>query len=413
MFSYYRTTSFKWLMLAIDLLLFILVLRTWMYVAHVSLTRETEVFLVLSTLLAWSGLHGREMVFFDFRLFLLRALLRAMVFSIIYFVFIGKWYLIGFALLCYLTWLCISLLLKYWIYKSKSQMRFLVFDTSLLAHYQAMNYGQFDLLPDEFQKLDVQSYTGIIASLSEAYTLEQRQFLSHCKAVGVNVMSADEFEELHQHCVRAEALQDSLMENRFVLNRVYHHTKRILDVAVVIIFLPLIALVGLGVSALIFMFMGRPIFFTQTRYGLDGKSFQILKFRTMRVAKENAKQEETKYADQRVTKLGTFLRKWHLDEIPQFWNVLRGDMSIIGPRPEWDFTAQKFTQEIPIYYLRHTVRPGITGWAQVHQGHATGMDENYIKLRYDLFYVKYFSFWLDVKVVLKTIATIVTGFGAK
>ena len=139
----------------------------------------------------------------------------------------------------------------------------------------------------------------------------------------------------------------------------------------------------------------------------------MLKFRTMR---ENAEINGSAFAeenDPRVTKLGKWLRKTRMDEIPQFWNVLRGDMSIIGPRPEQIGFAAQFAQDIPLYELRHNVKPGITGWAQVMQGYAAGTDETKVKLCYDFYYVKHVSLGLDLIIIFQTFQTILTFFGAR
>ena len=111
--------------------------------------------------------------------------------------------------------------------------------------------------------------------------------------------------------------------------------------------------------------------------------------------------------------MGRFLRQYRLDELPQIINILRGDMSWIGPRPEAISLAEWYEREVPFYVYRHIVRPGITGWAQVHQGNVAAVDAARLKLEYDFFYIKHFSFWLDAVIVMKTLRTIVTGFGSR
>ncbi|MGC8904063.1 sugar transferase, partial [Thermus sp.] len=107
------------------------------------------------------------------------------------------------------------------------------------------------------------------------------------------------------------------------------------------------------------------------------------------------------------------LRRYRLDELPQLWNVLKGEMSLVGPRPEQRVLAEAYAREIPLYALRHTVRPGLTGWAQVHQGYAEGKEETLVKLSYDLYYVKHLSFFLDLRILLRTIWVVLSGFRAK
>ncbi|MHB1960694.1 MAG: exopolysaccharide biosynthesis polyprenyl glycosylphosphotransferase, partial [Acidobacteriaceae bacterium] len=156
-----------------------------------------------------------------------------------------------------------------------------------------------------------------------------------------------------------------------------------------------------------------PIFFCQTRVGRKGRPFSIYKFRTMRVdAEANGAVWATKN-DSRITALGRFMRKTRLDEIPQLWNVLRGDMAFVGPRPERPEFVQWLAKEIPFYELRHMVRPGITGWAQVRYQYGASLEETKQKLEYDLYYIKYRSIGLDLLIMFETIKTILLRRGAQ
>ncbi len=187
--------------------------------------------------------------------------------------------------------------------------------------------------------------------------------------------------------------------------------KRAWEVGLVLFFSPLALLVGLFVALLVYLDLGRPVLFAQERVGLGGRAFKAYKFRTMRGAPR-----EGVYAGaetNRVTPLGKLLRKFRLDELPQLWNVLRGDMALVGPRPEQKVLAEKYAEEIPHYTLRHVVRPGLTGWAQVHHGYAEGLEGAREKLSYDLYYVKHCSLWLDLRILVRTAWVILTGFGAK
>ena len=146
--------------------------------------------------------------------------------------------------------------------------------------------------------------------------------------------------------------------------------------------------------------------------GYRGKVFTVLKLRTM-YQRTQAGESFTTTDDPRVTPLGRLLRKYHIDELPQAWNILMGDMSWIGPRPEAVELSQWYEREVPFYGYRHIVRPGISGWAQVHQGNGVAaVDIAKLKLQYDFFYIKNLSPWLDVVVVVKTLRAIVTGFGS-
>jgi exopolysaccharide biosynthesis polyprenyl glycosylphosphotransferase len=156
-----------------------------------------------------------------------------------------------------------------------------------------------------------------------------------------------------------------------------------------------------------------PIFFRQTRVGRHGRPFSLIKFRTMR---DDAEADGAIWAtanDSRVTPLGRFLRKSRLDEIPQLWNVLKGEMSFVGPRPERPEFVGWLAKEIPFYELRHMVRPGITGWAQVRYHYGASLEEAKRKLEYDLYYVKHLSLGLDLLIMFETIKIIMLGRGAR
>ncbi|MCC6414947.1 MAG: exopolysaccharide biosynthesis polyprenyl glycosylphosphotransferase [Opitutaceae bacterium] len=152
------------------------------------------------------------------------------------------------------------------------------------------------------------------------------------------------------------------------------------------------------------------MFFTQNRVGRNRGLFRIVKLRTMRAPRPNDSRY-TAEGDARITKVGRFLRVSRLDELPQLWNVLRGDMSLIGPRAEWDALVRDYEQAIPCYHFRHLVKPGITGWAQVNYPYGSNLEDTIRKLEYDLYYIRHFSFLLDAAIVLKTIHLMLFGKG--
>ncbi|MGL6458386.1 sugar transferase [Aeromonas hydrophila] len=182
---------------------------------------------------------------------------------------------------------------------------------------------------------------------------------------------------------------------------------------VVIITLPLFMPVLLITAVLVKLESPGPVFFKQKRVGFGNKDFVIYKFRSMYDSSSLCCASFAQEIDSRVTRVGHFMRKYRIDEIPQFFNVLKGDMSLIGPRPEQRFFVEKFESELPFYMYRHMVRPGISGWAQVMYGYSSDTDGARVKLEYDFYYIKNFSLWLDILIVFKTIKTMLTGFGAR
>ena len=154
-----------------------------------------------------------------------------------------------------------------------------------------------------------------------------------------------------------------------------------------------------------------PIFFIQERIGEGNRKFNIVKFRSMTTDAEKDGPQWASKNDNRVTKFGKIMRATRIDELPQLWNVLRGEMSFVGPRPEREFFIQQLEKEIPYYNLRHTVKPGLTGWAQVMYPYGASVEDAYRKLQYDLYYIKHHSIPFDVKVLLKTVTIVIFGKG--
>ncbi|MCL6739905.1 sugar transferase [Sphingomonas sp. RB56-2] len=211
---------------------------------------------------------------------------------------------------------------------------------------------------------------------------------------------------------------DHLRENSFgslVPARGYFHLKALLDLMAALVALPVALPVLAGIALAIRLDSPGPAIFRQRRIGQAGLPFYMLKFRTMahREAGGGIEEAITSDRDPRITRVGARLRKSRLDELPQIFNILAGQMSWIGPRPEAEALSIHYSGEIPFYRYRHVVRPGITGWAQVNQGHVASVDEVDDKLKYDFYYVKYFSAWLDLLIVFRTIRTMTTGFGSR
>ena len=187
----------------------------------------------------------------------------------------------------------------------------------------------------------------------------------------------------------------------------YEFGKRIMDVLGGLVGVLFLAIVFPFVSLVILIDSGRPVFYKQTRSGRGAQPYQILKFRTMvQDAEADGIPQWAKEDDQRATRIGRFLRKTHLDELPQFLNVLRGEMSLVGPRAERPELVTMFEQHVPFYRARLLVKPGMTGWAQINFGYASTIDETVVKLEYDLYYIKHRNLILDFVIMLRTPATV-------
>jgi exopolysaccharide biosynthesis polyprenyl glycosylphosphotransferase len=200
----------------------------------------------------------------------------------------------------------------------------------------------------------------------------------------------------------------------FSKSRLLTLVKRMLDVVAAIVGLTLTAPLMLAVAGAIRVTSRGPVLYHQTRVGQHGRLFTIHKFRSMRTDAEALTGPvwvNTRH-DPRVTPIGTWLRRFRLDELPQLWNVLKGDMSLVGPRPERPTFVAQLTQQIPFYGQRHIVRPGLTGWAQVRYTYAASVEDALQKLQYDFFYIKHLSIAFDLYIIAATVKTVIHRRGA-
>ena len=256
----------------------------------------------------------------------------------------------------------------------------------------------------------------IVVALEERRGKSPVRALLNCKMQGIRVLEGVAFYEMISGKILASNTPPSwlVFSDGFRRPRVTIWSKRVLDILFSLLGMLLSAPLQLGVAVLIKATSPGPVFFRQTRVGQMERNFQVLKFRTMRQDAESASgavwaQEN----DPRITPVGAVFRKLRLDELPQFWNVLKGEMSFVGPRPERPEFVDKLKEKIPYYGERHTVKPGITGWAQVNYPYGASEEDALKKLEYDLFYIKNLSLFFDIYIVLKTIKTVLVGEGAR
>lgn len=239
------------------------------------------------------------------------------------------------------------------------------------------------------------------------------QSLLESRVRGVFVEDAIEFYERLTGKIAIEALRPSMliMAKGFRNHGFAERTARIVSMAVAVVGLTVVAPVLALLAVAIKIDSRGPVLFVQPRAGRDGAPFGLIKFRTMHPTTE-ARSEWVMDNIDRITRLGRWLRRFRLDELPQLMNVLRGEMNLIGPRPHPVSNHAVFMDRIAYYGLRSSVRPGVTGWAQVRYGYANNLEEETEKMRYDLYYIKNRSLWLDVRIVLETVGIMVLGHGA-
>lgn len=257
----------------------------------------------------------------------------------------------------------------------------------------------------------------VIVALGERRggSMPMRELLD-CKLAGIQVIDvATHFErylgQIHLDAVSAGWL---IFGDGFQQGWLRSSVKWVFDMLGAMVLLVLALPVMLLAALLIFLEDGGPIFYQQERTGLGGKVFNVIKFRSMRQdAEKNGVPQWAGAGDSRVTRIGKILRKLRIDELPQLFCVLKGDMSLVGPRPERPYFVEQLTQQIPYYAMRHSIKPGVTGWAQVCYHYGASIEDAQQKLQYDLYYVKNHSWFLDLVILFETVGVVLTGKGAQ
>lgn len=255
----------------------------------------------------------------------------------------------------------------------------------------------------------------IVADLRHNHSPEWERMLAQAAISGRIVYHTKQLRESLTGKVQLEHLSENSFGS-LLPNLAYRKIKRLTDILVSAALLPILFPAMLVVAIAIRLDSPGPAFFRQMRMGYRARPFKVLKFRTMRHTAVDADERSaamTSIKDARITRLGQFLRRSRIDELPQLINVLRGEMSLIGPRPEAIPLSEWYESELPFYAYRHIVRPGVTGWAQVNQGHVIDLEDVNVKLNYDFYYIKNFSAWIDVLIAIRTIGILFSGFGSK
>ena len=240
--------------------------------------------------------------------------------------------------------------------------------------------------------------------------------LLDCRVTGVSINDVTTHYERLLGQIRLDALRAGwlIFGEGFRQGRVRSATKRLFDIVFATILLVLVSPIMILAAILIVLEDGFPILYRQERVGLNGRLFNVIKFRSMRRdAEADGKPRWAAANDDRVTNMGRLFRRLRIDELPQLFSVLRGDMSMVGPRPERAFFVDQLTEKIPFYALRHSVKPGVTGWAQVRYHYGASTEDAAQKLQYDLYYVKNHSLFLDLVVVFETVSVVLGGKGAQ
>lgn len=257
---------------------------------------------------------------------------------------------------------------------------------------------------------------GIAVDLRGNLDGQWERFIADCALSGVRVFHERQLRESLSGRVEITHLSENTLGS-INPNAGYIKLKQVIDWLMALLALVILSPLLLAVAVLIKLDSPGQAIFRQQRMGFRGVPFTVYKFRTMvdgaAAARPTIEGAITRDADPRITRIGRFLRRSRIDELPQIINILRGEMSWIGPRPEAMALSRWYEGELPFYRYRHIVRPGITGWAQINQGHVAEIDEVHQKLHYDFYYIQNFSPWLDIVIVLRTCGIMFSGFGAR
>ncbi len=332
----------------------------------------------------------------------------------------------GILLLCMSGFLSYLLVTRYFLFRDlRNKTPFLVWNfigsqdhfNKLESEGNKQNRFQFLRKTEEWLTNERQFRAGVGVILDQDL-YENRNLIGQLvkqKFQGARITSVDQFYEDYLGKVPISHIQEHWFINNsgfnYINDSIRQRVKRTIDLLLTIVTLPVTLLLGVISALLVFLTDSQNPVFIQERVGWHGRLFKIYKLRTMSREKDKGDSNWTDYDDPRITPLGGFLRRYRLDELPQLVNVLKGDMSIIGPRPEQQKLTHLLETEIPYYDIRHSVKPGITGWAQVKFRYGSSIKDSHTKLEYDLYYIKNYSLVLDLTILIKTFYTIFSGSG--
>ena len=282
---------------------------------------------------------------------------------------------------------------------------------SRATKYLIGNYSQMEEIISK-KEIDVLVIVKDIKSPSFKKYLKR---IFDLKINGLKIINYEEFNEDIQKKIDINQINEEwlLQSNGFDIlsNEMQKNIKRGMDIILALTLMVFLSPLALITATIIKIESKGPVIFKQTRIGENMKPFRVYKFRSMRMHDPKKHSRYTLDNDARVTKFGKFMRKTRIDELPQLWNILKGTMSFIGPRPEWDILAKDYARKINHYNLRHLIKPGITGWAQVMFPYGENLEDAKKKLEYDLYYLKHQDFILDVLIVMKTAKAVLLGKG--
>lgn len=295
---------------------------------------------------------------------------------------------------------------------------FVFIDGDQLGHIPESKTIHFDYKTDLYEYAVENDIEQLVIACDERRNMLPVEHLFKCKTRGVDVIEILDFIEQETGQIAVNLIYPSwvIYSNGFEMNHRFktsldHRLNALLAIVVLCLLWPLMLITALAIYLDDGRRTGASVFYKQIRIGIDGKPFPILKFRSMRPDAEKNGAKWASVNDDRVTKIGGFIRKYRIDELPQLFNIIMGDMGFVGPRPERPEFVEKLVKEIPYYNQRHNVKPGLTGWAQLKYPYGSTTEDAQEKLKFDLYYIKHRTLLLDLVILIRTVEIVLFGKG--
>ncbi|OBP14605.1 sugar transferase [Rheinheimera sp. SA_1] len=295
---------------------------------------------------------------------------------------------------------------------------FVFIDGDQLGHIPESKTIHFDYKTDLYEYAVENDIEQLVIACDERRNMLPVEHLFKCKTRGVDVIEILDFIEQETGQIAVNLIYPSwvIYSNGFEMNHRFktsldHRLNALLAIVVLCLLWPLMLITALAIYLDDGRRTGTSVFYKQIRIGIDGKPFPILKFRSMRPDAEKNGAKWASVNDDRVTKIGGFIRKYRIDELPQLFNIIMGDMGFVGPRPERPEFVEKLVKEIPYYNQRHNVKPGLTGWAQLKYPYGSTTEDAQEKLKFDLYYIKHRTLLLDLVILIRTVEIVLFGKG--
>jgi sugar transferase (PEP-CTERM system associated) len=295
---------------------------------------------------------------------------------------------------------------------------FVFIDGDQPGHIPDSRTIQFDYKNDLYEYACEHEIEQLVIACDERRNMLPVEHLFKCKTRGIDVIEILDFIEQETGQIAVNLIYPSwvIYSNGFEMNHRFktsldHRLNALIAICVLLVVWPLMLITALAIYLDDGRRTGTPILYKQIRIGIDGKPFHILKFRSMRADAEKNGAKWATVNDDRVTKIGGFIRKYRIDELPQLFNIIVGDMGFVGPRPERPEFVEKLVKEIPYYNQRHNVKPGLTGWAQLKYPYGSTTEDAQEKLKFDLYYIKHRTLLLDLVILIRTVEIVLFGKG--